>query len=484
MINSVLIHTLSTFSKDEMKKFGDFVISPYFNKKTAVITLFRYIKKHYLDEDREKLKRESAWMSIFPEKKYNYGVMKNLIHELTKLSEYYLQLQSFDADVYRKQFLLLENLNQRSDKKLFSSKFKLLEEKLKDRKIFSPEIYEYLKDLSIMEYDFNFKNTSVLKDKDITYKISEYEIYYTLIECFKNFNNIVSFKMRNNYTKKINILESFLDGIPFQSILNKIKELSEYDFIIMNTYYLMYLATKHDQETEHYFRFKAYLVSHDKYFDNHEVRLLYNFLESTLTINDNIADRNAEYFEIDKIRVKRNLILDEKKEISFNEYAGIIKTAADFGETEFLKNFISSHLKNVPKPLRKNAENFSNAHLNYITGDFDKAIENIACVDANSSEYKLNLRSLNLKILYEKNDFVSFEYLLDSFRHYLNKDVVQDNYRIIYLNYCTFLNRLFKVRDAKNISEYNLLKKEITAGNTANKLWLLKKIDELMKKKK
>ncbi|MEO8211491.1 MAG: hypothetical protein ABI840_13105 [bacterium] len=479
MLNSAVIEILKEFDKSELKRFEDFVKSPYFNKKTIVVKLFKFIKKFSPEFKHENLKREVIWKNLYPVKEFNYGVMKNLIYDLTKVAESYLQIQMFESRNFRKQFYLLENLNQRSNKKLFSSKFKILYEKILSQKLFTPEIYEYLKELNVLDYDFHFKNVSINKNENLTYAIAEYEIFYSLIECFKNYNNTIVFKLRNNYEKEINVLKVFLDNIAIGEILKEIKKLSEFDYTILNIYYLMYLATKHNEEPDYYYSYKEYLINNDKYFEDPEKRLMYNFLENTLTLNWKIPNRNKEYFEIDKIRIDRKIILDENKSISFNEFAAIVKTASDFKETEFLKSFINTYLKNVPKPVRRDAEIFSNAFLYYNKGELDKALEIIVSHDMNSSEYRRNLRALNLKILYDKNDFLSSEYMIDSFRHYLSKDAVPEAYRNSYLNFCKFLLRLFRVRESKDKSEYSLLRHEVTENATANKTWLLEKISEL-----
>ncbi|MDQ3020954.1 MAG: hypothetical protein M3R36_10340 [Bacteroidota bacterium] len=479
MLTSSVIEILRVFDKSELKKFEDFIKSPYFNKKTVVVKLFKFIKKFSPEFKNESLKREIIWKNLYPAKDFNYGVMKNLIHDLSKVTESFLQIQIFESDNFRKQFYLLENLNQRSNKKLFSSKFKILYEKIHSQKLFTPENYEHLKDLNILDYDFHFKNVSINKNDNLTYTIAEYEIYYSLIECFKNYNNIVVFRLRNNYKKEINVLEVFLDKLAIANIIEEVKKLSEFDYTILNTYYLMYLATQHSEEPDYYYSYKNFLINNDKLFEDSEKRLLYNLLENTLTLNEKIPNRNKEYFEIDKIRIKRKIILDKNKNISFNEFAAIVKTASDFKETEFLESFINTYLKNVPLPIRKNAEIFSNAFLYYNKGELDKALEIIVSHDMNSSEYRLNLRALNLKILYDKNDFLSSEYMIDSFRHYLSKDGVPEAYRNSYLNFCKFLSRLFKIRESKDKSEYSLLRHEVTENVTANKTWLLEKINEL-----
>ncbi|MBK6878072.1 MAG: hypothetical protein IPG99_16910 [Ignavibacteria bacterium] len=70
-----------------MKSFADYVDSPFFNKKSSITKFFKSITVFYPDFNDESLGREILWKSLYPAKPYNYGVMKNLIHDLTKLAE-------------------------------------------------------------------------------------------------------------------------------------------------------------------------------------------------------------------------------------------------------------------------------------------------------------------------------------------------------------------------------------------------------------
>ena len=248
MLNSTLIDIFKTYEKADLKRFEDFIKSPYFNKKTNVVSLFNIIKKYFPDYKTENLKRETVWKALYPGKDFNYGVMKNLIHDLTKLAENYLQTQILESDSFKKQIPLLENLNHRAGKKLFASKYKQLFDDVSSQNLFKWENYVNLKELSMLEYDFNFHNTSINKNEDLTYRISEYQIYSSLIECFKNYNNMVVFTLRNNFSKEINIAETFLKNLNVEFILDEIRKQSEHDFMIMKTYYLMYLATRNTDE--------------------------------------------------------------------------------------------------------------------------------------------------------------------------------------------------------------------------------------------
>ena len=64
MLKSSLLEILRTFSKEELKKFEDFVRSPYFNKKEKLVKLFLAIKKYAPEFADANLDKEKVWSDI------------------------------------------------------------------------------------------------------------------------------------------------------------------------------------------------------------------------------------------------------------------------------------------------------------------------------------------------------------------------------------------------------------------------------------
>jgi len=78
MENSQLIKLLKTFDTKEIKRFSEFISSPYFNKNKNVIKLYEVVIKAY--PDFEKITRENIFFKLFPGKKYNGNTLRVLTH--------------------------------------------------------------------------------------------------------------------------------------------------------------------------------------------------------------------------------------------------------------------------------------------------------------------------------------------------------------------------------------------------------------------
>ena len=44
------------------------------------------------------LDKEELWKKLFPKKEYNYGIIKNIIYDITKLAERFLETEGLNTD--------------------------------------------------------------------------------------------------------------------------------------------------------------------------------------------------------------------------------------------------------------------------------------------------------------------------------------------------------------------------------------------------
>ena len=101
------------------------------------------------------------WKHVFPGKKYNYGIMKNLIYDLSRLAQKFLELErhalkTFECDVNLLEEYKLKSLKIYSLKKLQESRKKLAVSKIDNFTFF----YDYLLErveLGFLDYDYLFK---------------------------------------------------------------------------------------------------------------------------------------------------------------------------------------------------------------------------------------------------------------------------------------------------------------------------------------
>lgn len=132
MLKTTILKIIQTFSEKEISDFEDLLKSPYFNKKSGVVKLYNEVKKYYPDFTNENLEYEKLWSKIYPGKKYGYGVMKNLIFDITKLAEQFITQQEYKVNEIQEFANLYKALGSRYLISLLKSKQVFINNNLSD----------------------------------------------------------------------------------------------------------------------------------------------------------------------------------------------------------------------------------------------------------------------------------------------------------------------------------------------------------------
>ncbi len=130
MLKSKVIVVFKAFSTEEIKKFRNFVHSPFHNTNRNVIKLFEIIKKHYPNFEASQLAKENLFKKLYPGKKYSDIVMRILISDMLKLEEQFLAYQKYEKEYLTEKRYLLEELEERKLESLFKRHIKEAEEYL------------------------------------------------------------------------------------------------------------------------------------------------------------------------------------------------------------------------------------------------------------------------------------------------------------------------------------------------------------------
>ncbi len=492
MLKSSLLEILRTFSKQEMIKFEDFVRSPYFNKKENVLKLFLEIKKYAPGFVNENLEKEKIWLKIFPGKSYNYGIMKNLIHDLGKLCESFLSEEIYRKNEMQSTLDFLSSIRSRKILNVFINKIESAEKTfLKNfstaKYDFLADYYEGMRDLYHLKVGFLQANQQ-FKRKDELIKSPENLIFGFLINCFETFHNVILNSLNFNSPVKSNITYFLLKELEDHSVLKNVleytKEHSPDNYPVLYCYYCMYKALSVNDSLEYFNEFKNNLSQNSGLFSDKELRELYNGLLTSFG-NRKITTNNFhhEYFSIIEIGFKNKIIQNPDGTIDPGAFTSIVNVSVA-NDVKFTEEFINKYKDKIPIEFRDNVYFYSMAVLNYKKKNFEKSLEYAVKVQSKDLSMKFDIKHLQLNIYYELNDRVAFDYSYDALKHFIKSIKLTNESRIVTrVKYCEYIKALFNLREKHDAYKLSSLKKEITENKTINKNWLLRKIGELENEK-
>ncbi|MEZ4689597.1 MAG: hypothetical protein R3A12_05205 [Ignavibacteria bacterium] len=117
MINHRIIDILKTFSKKDIKRFKEYLSSPFFNKSNKIIKFYDCLISFHPDFKSKNLTKENLYSKTGNYSVYNKSTIDNLLSDLSYLAENYLMYINFQSkEVKSKDFLIDELFKRNLDK--------------------------------------------------------------------------------------------------------------------------------------------------------------------------------------------------------------------------------------------------------------------------------------------------------------------------------------------------------------------------------
>jgi len=494
MLKSSLLEIIRTFTKQELIKFEDFVRSPYFNKKENVVKLFLEIKKYAPDFSNDNLEKEKVWIKIFSGKEYNYGIMKNLIHELTKLSESFITIEYSNSDKLNSNINLLKTLLERKVTKVFTSKIEMIEKIYDNRDLKNvsyniDDYYDFLNKIYSLKSIYNrYYNIGSSVSYESTCHSMDYLVYSAIISFYKIFNNYLGHNQKKNLDRG-NAAKIFLSGLNENLILPLLKDVkvkSERDFRILKCFHEMNIASSADSDINSYFDFKKSLYDCLDMFPKQDLKnlliCLSNILRSFGQGRSGLGIKyNKEILDILDLMIANDIFLEPNGLLDGNGYLIYIGSAFSLKDYESIEIFVKKFGNNIPEDRRENDKNYSRALICYGKKEYNRSLEHLSKINPDFFKMKHLVKDFQMMNYYELNDYISFSYVADSYRHFLskNKSVTSLN-KSVSEDLCNNINKLFKLRESFDKFEMEKFRKEIIETEPMiHKYWILDKIVEI-----
>ncbi len=480
----LLIQILKSFTRDEIIKFDEFLRSPLYNKKPNAIRFFQVLKTHAPDYRDDNVRKENIWKQLYPDKSFNGGVFKNLVLDLTKFSEKFIELMQFENTFPENKFMYLDALSRRSIHGKFTLEYRSLM-KTFERSGFYQNFYFDILRLEIKKLNYYSLHTNLDSElSDELDTISDYYISDVMIKLSNLYAEIKSRSIAVNKSAGKSSFDLIFGNAELNKILKRSNALTERDLSILQVYYLKYLAFAFPQNTDNYFNFKTALLKHSGLFSQKERSHLYIQLADALNVRPTLKDSNKllEFLELYKLRIDEGVFLEPDGTMNIYSYTNIIKMATKYSDHKLIK-FVRENFYDLLLPeFKENMKYYTDAHYYYSTGDFEIALQSSLKLKLDHFAFKFDIKDLLTMIYYELGDYERFMYHYDSYKHFLKKNKsVSAEYRKWYDMFNAGVLRLLRIK--LNFDDYELadLEKDVLNGKTGSKDWFTERISRLRK---
>ncbi|MEO6695441.1 MAG: hypothetical protein ABIY50_13350 [Ignavibacteria bacterium] len=485
MFKSALIETVKTFSKQEIKDFGAFVQSPFFNTNQSVIKLYEQVRKLYPDFDEKDLEKQILFKKAFGEIKYNDSFMRMTIFRFQELAKEFLVHRNLQNNNLLKETLLLDELNIRELNNLMLKSINDLDTKIEKQKVKEADTYFAKYKLEYFKNEAKALDTKMITYKDILDKNLMHEqknlnIFFFLssLKFFQYFLN------QKNFVVKTEGYPEFMNNI-----LEYLKHNNEYlNIPALKIYYYMVLMLVTNDD-KYFFELEKLLYEDEddiSYFEKFNlIATLRNYAQRKY--NEGNKDFKTSLIGIVKFSINKNILSPspEGKFISEMRFMNIVWTGVHTNELIWLEEFIKKFINRIDPDKRQYVSAYNLAVLEFAKGNYSEALEKLGKSGSIKNVlYKAAIKQLTLMVYYELKWFIPAYDLLEAYRHFIKTNKLLPETYITRGNmFINYYNRLLNINDNVEKNTDFKLSKLISEIKLTSQDWLLKKAQELETKR-
>jgi hypothetical protein len=467
MQGSQLIQLTKSLSKRDFRELRKVVRSPYFNQREDVIQLYDYIEKVF-NEKLPDFSKEKAFKKLFPNKKFDDVLMRQLMSYLLKVIEKYLITEGVLQDDLESQLQLTHALRFRNADKLFEKQLTQFSESI-DNQGFKNAKYHYMKFRMRLE-DYTYrgekKRTAELNLQNLSDELDYFYVAERLrYSAIMHTHQAV---IKHNYEQPM-----------LEFTLNYVKEIQDTPPSV-SAYYYAYKTMTEPENEENFVNFSQIIIGNAHFFTELERKELYVLATNYCIRRLNKGEKNygLEALKLYRARMDNNVLL-ENGVLSHYTYNNILMLAIKAEQYDWAENFLNEFKQYLPEKDRENIFNYNLALFYFRKGKqhYGEAMSLLQIVNLTDVLYNLDARRLLAIIYFEHNDFQALQSHTESSKIYLHRHKDIGYHHDMYVNFFRFLEKIQKI-NMRDIKAKEILRGEMTSTQLlAERDWLINKLN-------
>ena len=463
MKNSILIETLNSLSSKELKRFGEFTGSSYFNKNIHVNSLAQFMLEKIGQSD--SINKEEAFTYVYPDKKFDDLKIRHLMSMMYDLLKQFLVIEHLKNKPHTSSVLLLETFTEKN----MVRQFKTFDNRLQSAGISTVEDYFNKYKLGVIKEQFEERSEGRRKHTGLQTTSDDLDKFY-LISKLKQVCAIYSYQNVFKQEYQIQMLEEIL------AHLNS----HHYNDTLISMYYKGFLTLYEPKEERHFIDLKKMLSEVDDEVSVGELAELHviarNYCIKRLNTGEKMYVR--ELFDLYKIALDKNVLVDKSGQLNAASYKNIVAVGLNLKEFEWTGGFITEYSSTLNTKHQSDYLNYNLAKVDFEKEDYKAVIERISKLHYRDTFIAVDSRTLLVKTYYESEDYDLLHIQLESFKQFVSRRKELAYHRQNYLNLIKFTRSLMKLRPGDQ--RINKLKERIASEKIlTEKKWLLDKLQEI-----
>jgi len=434
MVNHRIVYILKSFSKADIRRFRDFLNSPFFNRSKIIIKVYEYLISFHPDFKSKLLTKENLCLKAGKDTGYNKSTIDNILADLSYHAENYLMYINFQKKEVKSKDFLLDELFKRNLSKLIEINIKKVKHLLKKTNI---DADYYLSTYKILTDELNHTHINKARSGNsiieyYTGKLTDRGIYLTCLfvtEMLREFDDLSAIGKTFAMKKDSNFIFGIFNEIDFEKILKYLISKSEKEelLIVFNIYLNLYLAFSRFEDQKYYHSYKKLLLENLNIFSSDEKR--FHLGKLIRYCKNKSSDVNLSHkYNNELLKLYGYVLSNEYYISSITKYLPvelfriILHLGLKLKKFNWTMEFIRVFVKKLHPERIDNMLHFSLAEFYFSKRSFSNVLKHINNIELNHFMLKVDLRNLMLMTYYELNEFESALSLVDSYKHFLKYD--------------------------------------------------------------
>lgn len=436
MHNSKLVSMLRVFTAAELRRFEDYLGSPYFNKSLGLLAFFRAIKSAAPEFEPRNCDRFDIWAKEYPDRPGSDAEIASAMNALLRHAEAFLGVEQYREDRHLQELHTLEAFERRPLEKNFRLQLKRIHEELgavtaqnetyflRRYQAAGIEVREMM-NRQVRAYDANLQQ--MVDYLDDYYLIARLRLTCELI----NRQSIIS----GHYdTRLAGGLLAYLHNYDHEKVPT------------MAAYYMVLRLLIGEADENSFQRLSQLLTQEAMSLAPDDWRELFSYAQ-------NYCIRKVRAGEAGYLKALLGLYksaldsgnLLENGVLSPWKYKNITSVGLRLAEFGWVEHFIHAYKERLPEEQRANAFAYNLADLYYHLGKYDLALRNLLRVEFTDVFYSLDTRKMMLMIYFEQGATESMLSLISSFRLYLRRNqLISESNRLAYTHFVQFVHSIYR----------------------------------------
>jgi tetratricopeptide (TPR) repeat protein len=426
MFSPQTIEILGRLDKNKLRKFGDFLLSPYFNKSEPLVKMFDIIYQSHPSINFHEPDFAKMFKKFYPGKSYSEQTIKNLYSEFGSLLKKFIGYEEIENEVNHLDPFIVTGLS-RAGCYETSNKFikKRLNTSKKNLGLSEKNGLTYFK---TMHHSYKVNLTFQNKHSSPEYfelrrQHSELHIIEFLHELYFIAMEEAALKKSLNITSTPLLLEYVLENFDIKSTLKVLDRIGHPYALNIKFHYWLYYYTVNDISEKQFKELKAVFMkiigNVNKESQLHYIARFSQLIGLKLIPKDKKYYR--EIFELGKLFAGLKLFPDKNlHNLGTSFFRDFFTTALVLNEFDWAERFINEYGKYLNPELRENEINYRKGILFFKRKKYELSLDHLNKMKETEINDKINIRFYYMMNYIELKAYESALSVYNSMRQFYN----------------------------------------------------------------